>query len=392
MKALDGIRVVDLSRVLAGPFCTQMFGDLGAEVIKVEQPGTGDDTRYWGPPFLQDKNGQDTTESAYYLSINRNKKSVEIDLSKEEGQAALHELIEDADILIQNFKVGGLERFGFGYEQLKDRYPSLIYCTITGFGRTGPLSAEPGYDFLAQAMAGLMACTGEPAGPPMKVGVALSDILTGLNASVGVLAALYHREKTGQGQLVDVALTDCTLAALTNVAQYYLTSGKPAPRVGNAHSTIVPYQAFEASDGFLVIAVGNNRQFQRLCRCLKKTEWVDDMRFSTNADRVKNRSTLTSMIADIIKTQTTQDWISLFSAADVPAGPVNTMGQIFEMEQIQARGMKIQMDHPLSPDPINLIGNPVKLSKTPVQYDEPPPILGQHNEEILTDLKNRKRI
>lgn len=387
-KALEHIRVLDLSRVLAGPFCTQILGDLGAEIIKIEKPGAGDDTRLWGPPFLKDKDGNDTSESAYYLSANRNKKSVAIDIKTEKGQELLHKLIAQSDILIQNFKVGGLEKYGLGYAQLKEKYPRLIYCAISGFGQSGPLASEPGYDFMAQAMAGLMASTGEADEPPMKVGVALSDIITGLNAAVGMLAALHHREKTGKGQMVDVALTDCTLASLSNLAQYYLTSGTVAPRLGNAHSTIVPYQAFETQDGHIIIAVGNNDQFARFCACIGKDEWATDERFVKNSARVQHRDILVPLIKETIATQTTQHWLDLFYEHDVPSGPVNTMDQVFAMEQIQARDMQIKMDHPLNGSAIDLVGSPLKLSETPVSYDNAPPYLGQHTQEILEKILN----
>jgi crotonobetainyl-CoA:carnitine CoA-transferase CaiB-like acyl-CoA transferase len=382
-KALENIRVLDLSRVLAGPFCTQMLGDLGAEILKIEKPDAGDDTRFWGPPFLKDKDGNDTTESAYYLSTNRNKKSVAIDIKAPEGQALIRRLIAESDIVIENFKVGGLEKYGLGYDQIKTDYPHIIYCSITGFGQTGPLAQEPGYDFLAQGMAGLMACTGEANGAPMKVGVALSDIMTGLNAAIGILAALHVREKTGRGQMVDLSLIDCTLAALTNIAQYYLTSGLPAPRLGNAHSTIVPYQAFETKDGHIIIAVGNNEQFKRFCDAAGHSEWATDERFAKNSARVKHRDTLVPMIVPIIKTKTTREWLDIFRDVDVPSGPVNTMDQVFAEEQVQARAMKIEMGHPLSPDPIALVGSPFKLSETPVKYDLAPPILGQHTKQVL---------
>lgn len=385
-KALENIRVLDLSRVLAGPFCTQMLGDLGAEILKIEKPGAGDDTRFWGPPFLKDKDGNDTTESAYYLSANRNKKSVAIDIKEPEGQKLIRALIATSDIVIENFKVGGLEKYGLGYEQLRGEFPHLIYCSITGFGQTGPLASEPGYDFLAQGMAGLMACTGAPDGAPMKVGVALSDIMTGLNAAIGILAALHAREKTGQGQMVDLSLIDCTLASLTNIAQFYLTSGKNAPRLGNAHSTIVPYQVFETKDGHIIIAVGNNDQFGRLCACVGKPDWAKDERFAKNSARVLNRETLVPMIAPLIRGKSTQDWLDLLRDADVPCGPVNTMDQVFADPQVQARDMKIEMKHALSPDPMALVGSPFKLSATPVKYELAPPVLGQHTREVLEKI------
>lgn len=385
-KALGNIRVLDLSRVLAGPFCTQILGDLGAEIIKIEKPGTGDDTRLWGPPFLKDEKGENTAESAYYLSANRNKKSVSLDITEKKGQVILHALLEHCDILIHNFKVGGLEQYGLGYDQLKSRYPGLIYCAITGFGQNGPLASEPGYDFLAQAMTGLMACTGEPQGEPMKVGVALSDIITGLNASTAILAALHSKQDTGKGQMIDLALTDCTLAALSNMAQYYLTSGISSPRMGNAHPTIVPYQTFKAQDGYIVLAIGNDAQFRRFCDSIGKPEWPDDERFAHNSSRVENRTILCPLIAEIMEIKTVKDWLESLRAVDVPCGPVNTMDQVFAMEQIQTRGLKIQMEHPLSPTPISLVGSPLKLSETPVSYDSAPPIAGQHTAETLKNL------
>ncbi len=379
-KALDGIRILDLTRVLAGPYCTQMLGDLGAEIIKIEKPYVGDETRTWGPPFLKDADGNDTTQSAYYLSINRNKKSVAIDIAQPEGQKIIKQLVAECDVLIENFKVGGLEKYGLGYEQLKEEFPSLIYCAISGYGQNGPLASEPGYDFVAQGMAGLMAATGAPGQQPTKVGVAVSDILTGMNAAVGILAALHARDKTGKGQMVDVALTDCTLAAMTNVAQYYLTSGKTAPRVGNAHSTIVPYQAFEAIDGFVIIAVGNNEQFARLCGLFGRNDWLKDERFAKNSSRVTHRETLVPMIAEIIKTKSVAHWIEGLRDINVPCGPVNTMDKVFAEEQIQARDMQIDIDG------IDLVGSPLKLSETPVNYGIAPPVCGQHTQEVLQKL------
>lgn len=394
-KSLDGIRVLDLSRVLAGPFCTQMLGDLGAEIIKVERPGLnaqegGDDTRKWGPPFLKDDAGHVTSESAYYLSCNRNKKSIAVDITSEDGQRIIHQLIEKSDVLIENFKVGGLEKYGLSYEQLKEKHPRLVYCSISGFGQEGPLASEPGYDFLAQGMAGLMACTGAPDAEPMKVGVALSDIMTGMNAAVGILAALRHRDQTGDknsgGQLVDVALTDCTLASLTNVAQYYLTSGEISPRLGNAHGTIVPYQALEGSDGHVILAVGNDSQFARFAEFVGHADWANDDRFSTNAGRVTNRDILVPMIKDILKEKPVSYWIESFEEINVPCGPVNTMDQVFEMEQIKARNMRISMPHESSGQDISLVGSPIKMSETPVSYDHAPPVCGQNTDEILKEL------
>ena len=385
-KALEDIRVLDLSRVLAGPYCTQMLGDLGAEVIKIEKPGAGDDTRAWGPPFLKDDQGQDTAESAYYLSINRNKKSVAIDIASAEGQKLIHGFLERTDVLIENFKVGGLEKYGLGYAQLKDKYPKLIYCSITGFGQTGPLAAEPGYDLMAQAMAGLMSVTGEANGAPMKAGVALSDIMTGMNAAIGILAALHARKTTGKGQLIDVALVDSTLASLTNLAQYYLTSGKVAPRYGNAHSTIVPYEALKTKDGYIVVAVGNNQQFKRFCEMIEKPEWASDERFAKNTARVAHRDILIPMIEIAMGAKPSIHWIEEMQKRDIPGGPVNKLDQVFAMEQVQAREMEISMKHALNAKPIKLVGSPLKLSETPVEYDLAPPYAGQHTKEILRDV------
>ncbi len=383
-SSLAGLRVLDLTRVLAGPYCTQMLGDLGAEVIKVERPFSGDDTRQWGPPFLKDADGGETTESAYYLSVNRNKKSVAIDITTPEGQALIRNLIGQSDILIENFKVGGLDKYGLGYEQLREEFPSLIYCAISGYGQTGTLSNEPGYDFVAQGMSGLMACTGEPDGPPIKAGVALSDIITGLHAAIGILAALNHRRETGAGQMVDVSLLDCSLASLTNIAQYYLTSGQNAPRTGNAHSTIVPYQNFETADGHVIIAIGNDGQFGRFCDFIEQSEWSKDERFATNRARLRHRDSLVPMIADIIGAKPTEHWIEGLRAVSVPTGPINKMDEVFAEPQVQKREMQISMAH-LYGD-IDLVGSPLKLSATPPSYDLAPPVCGQHTSEVLQDV------
>ncbi len=383
---LSGIRVLDLSRVLAGPSCTQILGDLGADIIKIERPGEGDDTRKWGPPYLKDADGQDTTESAYYLSCNRNKRSVAIDITKPEGQALVHQLIEQCDVLIENFKTGGLKKYGLDYDSVKERHPHIVYASITGFGQTGPLASEPGYDLMAQAIGGLMSVTGEPDGAPMKVGVALSDVMTGLYAAIGILAALHKRTETGLGEHIDVALLDCTLASLTNLSQYYLTSGKPAKRWGNAHSTIVPYQAFEAADGWIVVAVGNDTQFARFAQLLDHGAWAQDERFALNRNRVENREALVAMIAAKMKTQPVSYWIKAMQDIDVPAGPVNNLDQVFAMEQVQARGMEIEMNHPSSPQPVHLVGSPLKLTENPVDYRLPPPVCGEHTENVLNEL------
>lgn len=387
-SALGHIRVLDLSRVLAGPFCTQILGDLGADILKIERPHSGDDTRKWGPPFLKNSDGSNSSESAYYLSANRNKRSVAIDIQTADGQALIHELLAQSDVLIENFKAGGLEKYGLSYEQIKERHPHLIYCSITGFGQNGPMAHEAGYDFLAQGMSGLMTCTGAPGEDPMKVGVALSDIMTGLYAAIGILSALQSREKTGMGQMVDLALLDCTLASMTNIAQYFLTSGQTAPRLGNAHSTIVPYQVFEAQDGHIILAIGNDGQFQRFCTCIDQPNWAEDERFATNSARVQNREALVPLIADIIASQSQGYWLSLLPEHNVPCGPVNNMDQVFSMTQTKARDMKISMPHEHSAQDIDLVGSPLKLSGTPVSYNQAPPILGQHTHDILSDLLN----
>lgn len=387
MKTLQGLKVLDLSRVLAGPFATQILGDMGADIIKVEKPGSGDDTRNWGPPFLQADDAHATNrESAYYLSINRNKRSVAVDIATAEGQQIIRQLAEGADVLIENFKVGGLRKYGLDYESLAAANPKLVYASISGFGQTGPLASEPGYDFLAQGMAGLMTATGGPDAPPTKAGIAIADILTGLYAAIGILGALQARHATGKGQHVDVALTECTLAAMTNISQYYLTSGKLAPRLGNTHSTIVPYQMFATSDGHVIIAVGNDGQFGRLADLLGAPEWKSDSRFATNMARVGNRDLLLPLIAARLLARPTAEWLDALREADVPCGPVNTMDQVFADPQINARGIKINMAHPLAAKGVDLVGSPLHFSQTPVSYDHAPPMLGQHTEQVLREL------
>jgi crotonobetainyl-CoA:carnitine CoA-transferase CaiB-like acyl-CoA transferase len=370
--ALEGIRVLDLSRVLAGPTATQILGDLGADITKIERPESGDDTRAWGPPYLEGS----TLESAYYLSANRNKKSVCVDIATPQGQKIIHALLKQSDILVENFKVGSLAKYGLAYEQLKSRYPNLIYCSITGFGREGPLAREPGYDFIAQAMGGMMSATGEPDREPVKAGVAVSDVMSGLYAVIGILAAL----QSGKGQHVDISLLNVTLAGMTNLAQYYLTSGTPAMRYGNAHSTIVPYQCFKAQDGYIVIAVGNDAQFRKFAQALGAADWSNDERFATNSARVRHRAILVPLIEAALAQKTVGEWTNLFRHIDVPAGPVNTMDQAFAEEQVQAQEMQIDMNG------IALVGSPLKLSETPVSYRVPPPRLGQHTDDILAGL------
>lgn len=385
-KTLEGVRVLDMSRILAGPYCTQMLGDLGADIIKIERPGVGDDTRKFGPPFLRDEDGRETTESAYYMSCNRNKRSVALDFTTPEGQAILDRLMAQSDILVENYKPGGLAKYGLSYDQIKDRHPHLVYASISGYGQTGPLASESGYDFVAQGMSGMMACTGFPEGDPTKVGVAISDILTGLHAVVGILAALHHRQASGQGQHVDVALLDCSVASMAYIAQFYLTAGKVSGRIGNQNPTIVPYQCFKTKDGYVVIAVGNDVQFSRFCAFAGLTDLPTDPRFSTNKQRVINRLLLIPMLEKRVAQDTASFWIEGLRGIEVPVGPVNTMDQVFGTEQVQARGMQIRMDHPLSDGPINLVGSPLKLSDSPVEYRLPPPRCGEHTVDVLTGI------
>lgn len=384
--ALAGLRVLDLSRVLAGPWAGQLLADLGADVVKVERPGLGDDTRAWGPPWLDDGEGRATSETAYYLSANRNKRSVTIDLSQPEGQRLVRELAAQADVVIENFKVGGLEQYGLDHASVRAQNPRLIYCSITGFGQTGPYAPRAGYDFLIQGMGGLMSLTGRPdneAGEgPMKVGVALTDVMTGLYATVAVLAALSHRERTGEGQHVDMALLDVQVACLANQASNYLVGGTVPRRIGNAHPNIVPYQEFPTADGYMIIAVGNDGQFVKLCAALGHAEWADDERFITNPQRVKHRAALIDLLRGVTITRGTTDWVAAMEVAGVPCGPINTLDRVFEDPQVQARGLRIEMPHPLA-GKVPLVANPIRLSGTPVAYRRAPPTLGQHTDEVL---------
>ncbi len=383
--ALAGLRILDMTRVLAGPSATQMLGDLGADVVKIERPGAGDDTRRWGPPFLQDADGKDSAESAYYLSANRNKRSLTLDYTRPEGRRIAKALALRADVLVENYKPGTLGRHGLGYEQLKPDCPGLVYCSITGFGLTGPYSDRPGYDFLIQAMGGIMSVTGEPEGTPMKVGVAIADLMAGMYATIGILAALRHRDATGAGQHVDLSLLDAQVAWLSNAGQYFLTSGERTPRHGNAHPTIVPYQAFAASDGHFILAVGNDAQFARFCDVAGRPDLAEDGRFATNPERVRNRAALIAILEPLIAGRSCSEWLSALEASQVPCGPINTIDQVFADPQVLARKMKIAMDHPLTADPIDLIGSPFKLSDTPVAHRHPPPMLGQHTDAVLRD-------
>ena len=384
--ALAGLRVLDLSRILAGPSAAQLLGDLGADVVKVEKPGEGDDTRKWGPPFIEDAQGNPTSESAYYLCANRNKRSIEIDIASPEGQALVLRLLTKADVLIENYKVGGLKAYGLAYEQLKERFPRLVYCSITGFGQTGPYASRAGYDFLIQGMGGIMSITGEPEGQPMKVGVGIADIMTGMYATVGILAALKHRDTTGEGQHIDVSLLDTQISWLINAGTSYLNSRHNPVRLGNGHPNIVPYQVFETADDPIIIAAGNDSQFRKLCVLANIEEVANDARFATNAARVVNREAIVEIVNQALKTKPRAYWLSACEKVGVPCGPVNTLEQVFNDAHVQQRGAEISMPHPLAGSgQVSLIANPLKLSETPIQYRHAPPVRNQHEQEILRD-------
>lgn len=384
--ALSHIRVLDLSRVLAGPTAGQILADLGAEVIKIERPGRGDDTRHWGPPWLNDAQGNPTAESAYFLSANRGKKSVAVDIARPEGQHVVRQLAARSDIVLENFRTGALARYGLNYASLAEHNRRLIHCSITGFGETGPYAARPGYDFLIQGMAGLMSITGEPdevaGGGPQKVGVALADVMTGLYAVIAVLAALAEREMSGEGQHIDLALFDVQVASLANQAMNYLVSGKTPRRLGNAHPNIVPYQAFATADGHFILAVGNDDQFRRLCESIDVPEIADDERFATNATRVRHRDELIPILQTVFEQKPKAQWLQRLEAAGVPCGPINRIDEVFADPQVNARKMKVEAPHPLS-GTVPLVGSPLKLSRTPPAEAVAPPTLGQHTEEVL---------
>jgi len=386
MGALSHLRVLDLSRVLAGPWSGQILADLGAEVIKVERPGSGDDTRAWGPPFLKDSRGENTSEAAYYLSANRNKRSVTIDFTRAEGQRLVRELAAKSDILIENFKVGGLAAYGLDYESLRQINPNLIYCSITGFGQTGPYAKRAGYDFMIQGLGGLMSLTGRPEGEdgagPVKVGVALTDILTGLYSTVAILAALAHRDQHGGGQHIDMALLDVQVACLANQAMNYLTTGTAPRRLGNAHPNIVPYQDFPTADGDFILTVGNDGQFRKFAEVAGQPQWADDPRFSTNKQRVANRAELIPLIRQATVFKTTAEWVSQLETAGVPCGPINDLAQMFADPQVIARGLAIDIPHPLAGS-VPQVASPIRLSRTPVEYHSAPPLLGEHTGQIL---------
>jgi crotonobetainyl-CoA:carnitine CoA-transferase CaiB-like acyl-CoA transferase len=387
--ALSNIRVLDLSRVLAGPWASQILGDLGADILKVERPGAGDDTRLWGPPFLKDPQGQPTGESAYYLCTNRNKRSLAIDMALPAGQALIRQLALQCDVVIENFKVGGLKAYGLDAESLRALNPRLIYCSITGFGQTGPYAHRAGYDFLIQGMGGLMSVTGrgddQPGAGPMKVGVALTDIMTGLYASTAILAALQARHSTGEGQHIDLALLDVQVAGLANQGMNYLYSGQLPQRMGNAHPNTVPYQDFPTADGHMILAIGNDGQFAKFCAAAERAEWASDERFATNAARVTHRQALIPMIQAVTRTRNTSAWVSLLENLGVPCGPIHTVDQVYQDPQVRARDMTFEMQHPTA-GPIPLVASPIRMSETPVAYRHAPPMLGQHTREVLSEV------
>ena len=377
---LHGLTVFDLTRVLAGPTCVQMLADLGADVIKIEKPGSGDDTRGFAPPYMPG-----TQESAYFVGVNRNKRSVTLDISKPEGQALALRLIDQCDILVENFKVGALAKYGLGYDQLHARFPGLIYCSITGFGQTGPYAPRPGYDSLIQAMGGVMSLTGEPNGLPMKVGVPVADLFAGLYGAIGILAALRHRAETGQGQQVDIGMLDTHVAWLANQGMSYLATGTDPERLGNQHPSIVPYQVFPTEDGFVVVSIGNDPTFKRFCEAFGQEALLADPRFATNASRVVNRQAVTDVMTPIMKQHPSNWWIERLEALKIGCGPINTLSQVFADPQVQARGMVVDLAHPATPDGVQVIANPVRLSETPASDRPPPPRLGAHTASGLSE-------
>ncbi|ALL65855.1 L-carnitine dehydratase/bile acid-inducible protein F [Paraburkholderia caribensis MBA4] len=389
MGALSHIRVLDLTRVLAGPWCAQTLADFGADVIKVERPGAGDDTRHWGPPYLKTPDGADTREAAYYLAANRNKRSVTVDIATPEGQQIVRELAAQSDVVLENYKVGQLKKYGLDYESLKAVKADIVYCSVTGFGQTGPYAQRAGYDFIVQGIGGFMSITGErdgqPGGGPQKAGVAIADLMTGMYSSVAVLTALAHRDRTGEGQYIDMALLDVQVAMLANMNSNFLASGKPPARWGNAHPNIVPYQTFQTSDSWIIVAVGNDGQFRKFVEAGKRAELADDERFATNPERVRNRETLVPILAEMVRTRSKHEWIDALEAAGVPCGPINDLEEVFENEQVVARGMEVQLPHP-SGGTVKLVRNPIRMSATPPVAQAHPPTLGEHTEAVLRDV------
>ena len=388
MGALSHIRVLDLSRVLAGPWCTQNLADLGADVIKVEKPGEGDDTRHWGPPFARDQSGRDTAETAYFISINRNKRSITVDISKPEGQDIIRQLAKESDVVIENYKVGQLAKYGLDYESLRKVKSDLIYCSITGFGQFGPYSKRPGYDFIVQGMGGFMSVTGEadgfPGASPQKAGVAIADIFTGMYATTSILAAIAHKNHTGEGQCIDLALLDTQIAVMANVASAYLCSDEVPKRWGNASPTIVPYQTLPTSDGWMIVAAGNNGQFRHFVTAGGEAHLADNPLYSENPMRVKHREQLVPLLEEMTRKKTKAEWIALLEKANVPCGPINNFQEVFENEQVKARDIQINVPHPTA-GKMKLVASPMRLSKTPVEVRMAPPTLGQHTDEILRE-------
>jgi formyl-CoA transferase len=388
-RPLSHIRVLDLTRVLAGPWAAQNLADLGAEVIKIERPGSGDDTRSWGPPFVRDRDGKETGESAYFVSVNRGKKSVTLDIATPEGGRLARKLAAKCDVLLENYKVGGLAKYGLGYADVKKTNPGIVYCSVTGYGQSGPHAHRPGYDFIFQGMGGLMSITGErdelPGGGPQKVGIAVTDVMAGMYASVAVTAALLHRERSGEGQYIDIALLDTIVAFGANQISNYFASGAVPRRWGNAHPNLLPYEVFPTADGHLILGAGNDSQWASFCSAAGRHDLASDARFRTMPDRIRNRESLIPIIQDIMKTRTNHDWIERLEAANVPCGPINSYKEVFEDPQVRHRGLKVEMPHPLAGS-IAGVASPMRLSETPVTYDAPPPLLGQHTREVLASV------
>jgi formyl-CoA transferase len=389
MGALNHLKVLDMTRILAGPWCTQTLADLGADVIKIERPLVGDDTRQWSPPSIKDAQGVDTGEAAYYLMVNRNKRSVTLDISTPEGQALIRQMVTRCDVLVENYKVGQLARYGLDYESLKKLNPALVYCSITGFGQTGPYAPRPGYDFIVQGMGGFMSVTGErdglPGGGPQKAGVAIADLFTGAHATIAILAALAHRDRTGEGQHLDICLLDVQVSMLANMASNYHATGKTPVRWGNAHPNVVPYQVFQVADGWVIVACGNDSQYRKLVQVGGEPALASDQRFLTNADRVHARDTLIALLEPMMRRKTKAQWIELLEDAGVPCGPINDIAEVFEDPQVKARGMKVQLPHPVAGQ-VSVTASALKLSATPVEYRRSPPALGEHTSEILREF------
>src|SRR3954451_20831156 len=386
---LAHIRVLDLSRVLAGPWAGQNLADLGAEVIKIERPGAGDDSRAFGPPWVKDRAGNETRDSAYFTSANRGKKSVTVNIAVAQGQALARELARRCDVLIENYKYGDLARYGLGYDDLRESNPGLIYCSVTGFGQTGPYRQRPGYDFMIQGMGGMMSVTGEPdgapGGGPQRAGVPIADIITGMYASIAICAALAHREHSGQGQHLDLALLDSQIALLAYQNTNYFATGKPPKRIGNLHPNIVPYQPFRTKDGAVILACGNDNLFRKFCEASGQSALASDARFASNGKRVEHRAELTRLLADAFKHRTTADWVDLLEKAGVPNGPINDIAQVYEEPQVKARGIRVELDHPVA-GKLPTVASPMRFSATPVEYRGAPPVLGQHTDEVLGQL------